>query len=223
MKKTLSNNILLSAALLASSSAFATQEGDWLVRARLINVNPDSSSGEVIAGGTPVAGSGVTVKDNQTLDIDITYMVSNHFGVELLLDISSRHDVYGAGTLPAVKLLEAQVLPPALIAQYHFTPESNVRPYVGVGLNYTAFFKTRSTPALDGTLGGPTSIDLDSSTGLVFQAGVDIDINKEWFANIDIKQIDIDTTATMNTGGTISTVDVQIDPVVLGIGIGKRF
>ncbi|MEO0700040.1 MAG: OmpW family outer membrane protein, partial [Pseudomonadota bacterium] len=45
----------------------------------------------------------------------------------------------------------------------------------------------------------------------------------KWFLNVDVKYIDIDTEATLNTGGLINTVDVDLDPFVAGFGIGRRF
>jgi len=192
--------------ILSGSTAFATQEGDILVRARLINVNPDASS----------ASLGLNVEDSYSLDIDFTYMVSNNFGVELLLDTSSKHRV----TLGGTDVVVARVLPPSLIAQYHFSPGSKIRPYVGAGINYTLFFDEETAGPLTG--GG---VELDDSVGYVVQAGVDYDISNEWFINIDIKYIDMETDATITNTilGPSATEAVEINPTVLGVGIGTRF
>ena len=185
-------------ALLSSSAAMAgTQEGDILVRARLININP---------GNTGVTG--LEVESKNALDIDFTYMMSSNFGVELLLDTSSTHRITSGGNDVAT----ARVLPPALIAQYHISPASNIRPYVGAGINYTLFLSEEAV-AVD-------SIELDDSIGLVVQAGVDIDIDSDWYFNADIKYIDMTTEASVNGGPGF---DVDINPVVLGFGIGTKF
>lgn len=206
-------------ALINVNPAIATTEGDWLVRARIINIDPHSSSGEV----TGIAGSGVDVDSKVTLDIDITKMIKANFGVELLLDLSSVHDINGTGAIAGLgKVAEARVLPPALIAQYHFMPNNNIRPYAGAGINYTMFFGEKTTSSLDGAMGS-TSIKLDDSFGLVAQVGADIDINNEWFANVDLKYIKLSTTATLNSSGTVRAVDVDLNPLVFGVGIGKRF
>jgi outer membrane protein len=193
-------------ALIFSSAALATQEGDILVRLRLVNVSPDASS----------SLAGLDVEDHYTLDIDFTYMVSNNFGVELLLDTSSSHRI----TLNGSDIAVARVLPPSLIAQYHFSPNSNLRPYVGAGVNYTLFFDEEAV----GLLSGGT-VELDESIGLVAQAGFDYDINSEWFINFDIKYIDMDADATINNTilGATATLNVDINPTLIGIGIGTRF
>ncbi len=193
-------------ALLSSSTIFATQEGDILVRARLVKVNPDASSSSL----------DLNVEDHYTLDIDFTYMVSDNFGIELLLDTSSSHRV----TLGGTDVVVARVLPPSLIAQYHFIPKGKIHPYVGAGINYTIFFDEETAGPLTG--GGA---ELDNSFGYVVQAGIDYDISDDWFVNVDIKYIDMETDATItNTAiGPSVTETVEINPTLLGIGIGTRF
>ena len=40
--------------------------------------------------------------------------------------------------------------------------------------------------------------------------------------NFDIKYIDIDTRATLTTGGLTNRVKVRLDPIIAGIGVGMR-
>ena len=49
-------------------------------------------------------------------------------------------------------------------------------------------------------------------------------LDNEWFINADIKYIQIDSTAKFNDTvfGNVE-VDVDIDPIVVGLGFGKRF
>ena len=81
---------------------------------------------------------------------------------------------------------------------------------------------------MPGILGTPGSkVKLDSSWGLAAQVGMDVAINDDWFINVDMKYIDIDTQAhyTNILGGTIerARINADIDPFVFGIGIGRRF
>lgn len=226
--KTLTAGALMFTALVSASPAIATQAGDILARVRLINVAPDVSSDTILLAGTTTpfaAGSGIEVDSKVTLDVDFTYFVTDNFGLELLLDLTSKHDIQGAGSIAAAgKIGEVTVLPPSLIAQYHFSPGSNVRPYAGLGINYTFFMSEKTTAALDGAVGAPTSLDIDDSFALVAQAGVDIDIDSEWYFNIDVKYLALDTTATINAGGAAAaTVDFDLNPLVLGVGVGMRF
>ncbi|NJO17390.1 MAG: OmpW family protein [Thioploca sp.] len=224
-------SILLASSLsIVSFSTLAIDTGDWLIRGRLINIDPDSSSSDVTSSKVDgvVPNTSVSVDNAYTLDIDITYMFTPNIGAELLLDLSSKHKAQSEGSqlqsLAPGDILEARVLPPALILQYHMLPQGPVRPYFGLGFNYTYFFDEEATGSLDKGLGGVSGVSLDSSFGWVAQLGVDYDMGNDWFLNADLKYMAIDTTATFDSGnlGHVS-VDVDINPWVMGIGIGKRF
>lgn len=229
MKKSVLSLCVLAGLGLTSAEVFAHKAGDWLVRGRIINVNPDSSSTEVKVGGVSQTGYNVGVNDAWTLDIDITNMISDNFGVELLLDPSTKHDIVGKNAISGLGTIgETTVLPPSLIAQYHFSPKSQFQPYVGLGLNYTMFFKSKSSSSLYNALNGVTDLEIDNKMGWVAQAGADYDMGNGWFVNADVKYIGLKTTATFDVGtkGTTigkASVDVDINPWVYGIGIGKRF
>ena len=213
-------SLVLGAALCFSTatSAFAEQ-GDWLVRLRGIVVAPTEQSTDVLPG---FVGGQVTVDNAIVPELDFTYFVTNNIGAELIL-ATSPHDISGAGVLAGLgEIADVMALPPTLTLQYHFMPDARLRPYVGVGVNYTIFYSEDASTSLVTALGA-TTVDLDDSVGVAFQAGVDFDLNDRWFLNADIKYIQIDTTATLNSGGTINSVDVDLDPIVAGIGVGFRF
>ncbi|MFZ5749245.1 MAG: OmpW/AlkL family protein [Pseudomonadota bacterium] len=220
----------LTLAILAASAAFALpaqaqtadtsrEAGDWLVRLRAIMVAPTEDSGAV----TPAfPGSEVGVDNAVMPEIDFTYMVTKHVGAELIL-ATTKHDITGRGTLGGVgKLADTWVLPPTLTLQYHFMPEGKIHPYVGAGVNYTIFYSSKASGALEDAIGN-TSVKLDDSFGYALQAGIDVDVTPNIFLNADIKYIDMSTTARLNTGGVKNTVDVDLNPIVAGVGIGFRF
>jgi outer membrane protein len=152
-------------------------------------------------------------------------MFHRHWGLELILGYSD-HTVTATKTNRAlVDVLNTKVLPPTLTLQYHFRPNADIRPYVGAGINYTYFFD-ESVPT-SCTLSRPgDKVKLDSSWGGALQAGLDIAINKDWFFNIDVKYLDIDTQAHYSnivSPGVKARANSDIDPIVWGIGIGRRF
>ena len=145
-------------------------------------------------------------------------------GFELIAATTKHHASGITGTTGTLgRLASTWVLPPTLTAQYHFAPESKVRPYVGAGVNYTIFYNEKASSSLVGAV-GPTSVRMDDSFGWAAQAGVDIDLSENVFLNLDVKYIDIDTTATLTTtaAGT-QTVDISLDPFVVGVGLGMKF
>jgi len=215
----------IAAALFSSMPVQAIEKGDILVRTRVININPDVNNDNKITlhnGGGPVSdpGTGLDVDDATTLDLDFTYMVTNNFGVELLLDLTSKHDITATGGFAGDRIGDVRVLPPSLIAQWHFLPSNNIRPYAGAGVNYTFFFDESTKSDWDKRLGGKTKLSVDDTWGLVAQVGVDIDINKDWFFNIDAKYIQMNTSGVVKVNG-VKTADVNFDvnPMVFGVGI----
>ena len=226
MKKIpLISSILLAAGLASPvSTVMAYEAGDWLIRGRVINVNPNDSSGTLSLNGADTGLKGVKVDSDTVPELDITYMINRNWGVELILGYSE-HTVTGEKSWAALgDVIDTKVLPPTLTLQYHFLPGSNIRPYIGAGVNYTYFFD-EEVPSSSLLSSPGDKVKLDSSWGWAAQAGVDIAINQDWFINMDVKYLDIDTTASFkNVLGTNSAkIDADIDPFVYGIGIGRRF
>jgi outer membrane protein len=214
-------SLLLSAALAASLATPAYAEaGDWLVRLRGIYVAPLDDSGGVLPA---VPTGSVTVDDAIVPELDFTYFFTRNIAAELIL-ATSPHDINGAGAISGLgQIADTMALPPTLTFQYHFAPDAKIRPYVGAGVNWTIFYSEDSKASLNTALGGATNVSLDDSFGWAVQGGVDIDLTDRVFLNLDVKYVDIDTTATLNTGGSINTVDVQIDPLIFGVGFGMKF
>lgn len=207
-------------AMALTSVPASAEQGDILLRVRGINVMPNEDSGSILPA---FPGEEVSVNNSFMPEVDITYMATNHIGFELIA-ATTKHSASGkTGTTGGIgRLASTWVLPPTLTAQYHFAPEGKVRPYVGAGINYTVFWNEDATNALEAAV-GPTSVRLSDSFGWAAQVGVDIPLNDNVFLNLDVKYIDIDTTARLNTtaAGT-QRVRINLDPLVVGIGLGIK-
>ena len=199
---------LLAAVVMLSLSHVAwAQAGDWLVRVGGHNVNPKSDNNDL-----------VEVEDASQLTFDITYFMTNNWAVEVLAAIPFSHDIRIDG---GPRVGETKHLPPTVSAQYHFIPDGNIRPYVGLGVNYTIFFEEDTTGPLAGT-----DLELDSSIGLAAQVGVDFDIPDNIFVNAVVRYIDIESDAKVRNipgVGILDVGNVEIDPFVFGLSLGMRF
>lgn len=207
IKHPIFKGILCAAALQCSASVAAEDEkSPWLVRVRIIDVVPDENSNTSIGGA-------VNVGDRIVPELDIVYFWSDHFATELILATNS-HNVGATGTaLGDLDVGKVSLLPPTLLAQYHFNPNGKLRPYIGAGINYTFFYNANA--------GDLTSVSYDDGFGYALQAGIDIGLDDNWALNADIKKIFLDTEATIN-GGAV-TADVELDPWILGFGLAYRF
>jgi len=215
----LKKSLALAAVIPTLWGAAAAEQGDWLVRLRGIVVAPTENTSAVLPG---FPGSEVGVENAFVPELDFTYFFTRNIAAELIL-ATSPHDIIGEGTLAGLgELADVMALPPTLTLQYHLNPGGKFRPYVGVGVNWTIFYSEDASSALVGAL-GPTSVNVDDSVGVSYQAGFDIALSDRWFLNADVKYIQIDTTATLNSGGSLNTVDIDLDPIVAGVGVGFRF
>ncbi len=196
---------------LKTTQLFAFEKGDWLIRGRAIYVKPNDDTTSTTGA---VIGSTVSVHSAVMPELDFTYMATKNIGIELIL-ATTEHTLNARGTLEGTKVGSVWLLPPTLIAQYHFFPEENYQPYLGVGINYTLTYNEK-TP-----LAG-SKLRINNSVGFAMQAGVDIMINDHWFANLDMKYVTVDVKAVLS-GAVSGSAKVDIDPLILGVGIGRRF
>jgi len=187
--------------------AQAANKGDWMLRFGAAQVSPNDSSGTLTGASTV----GVAVDSDTQAFLNIGYMYTDNIAIELLAATPFEHTISATGGLSG-NIATVKQLPPTLSVQYYFKPTSKFSPYVGVGLNYTTFFDEQATAVIN-------SISLDDSWGYALQIGADIEMTKKWFAHVDLRYIDIETTATTNLG----TVDVTIDPWVFSAGVGFTF
>ena len=221
MKK-LQFSVLASALALASAPAMAYEAGDVLVKFGPAMVAPDSDSTSKILGLT---GDVVEVEDGVGLGVSATYMMSDAIGVELLASTPFSHDINGLGdVLGGTRVGSTDHLPPTLLVNY-YAPFETIKPYVGVGYNYTLFFNEETTRELDALLGASsTSLSLSNSGGLAYEIGVDIPMQDNLVFTASAWNIDIDTTAKVKANGVlVEEIDVQIDPWVYMVGIGMKF
>ncbi len=212
--------VALPASAQTADTTTGIKAGDVLVRLRAIMVAPNEKSGGI---KPTFPGEHVGLNNAYMPEVDATYMITDHIGAELIAS-TTKHNASGtSGTTGSIgRLASAWVLPPTLTAQYHFNPHGHVRPYLGAGINYTIFWNEKASKGLEAAV-GPTKVGLSDSVGWAAQAGIDVDVTKRFFANLDVKYLDIDTTARLDTTaiGT-QRVRIHVDPVVVGIGFGIR-
>lgn len=199
---------------MAVGPAQAASQGDWIFRAGASNVSPDESSGRV--AGIP--GSRLKIDDAWALGLNLSYMLSDNWAVELLASTPFTHDIQGNRALAdagVVDVGEIDHLPPTLSLQYHFQNGTALRPYVGLGANYTIITDEKSR------IPGVT-LDVDNSFGAAAQVGVDYELGNGWLVNADVRYIDLDTDAELR-GAINDSVDVSIDPWVFTLAAGFIF
>ncbi len=223
--KSLFCSAFMATSALIGAAAYA-QDNPWMVRGRVLGVLPDESA-DLSVANTALAG-GVDIGDQYVPELDITYFFTKNIAAELILAVTP-HDVDavnvtvpGALTNATVDLGDVWLLPPTLTLQYHFDTGTQLKPYVGAGVNATFFFNEDEGSVADG-------IDYDPSFGGALQVGFDYDLDGQpggWLLNADVKKVwvnpDVTVDFTSALGATVDA-DVDINPLVVGIGFGYKY
>ena len=187
--------------------------GTFMIRARAIGVIPQNSDSSISAIGGRVETSNAAAPE-----VDFSYFLTDNIALELIA-ATTKHDLYAVNSALApngsAKVGSTWVLPPTLLLQYHFMPKERFSPYVGAGLNVSFFYNTKPVGGVINQLA------MSNNVGGAIQVGFDYNVAGNWFLNMDVKQIFLNTTASVN-GGAVRA-KTALNPTVVGAGIGYRF
>ena len=220
--------LAMAIAVAVSGEVVAYEVGDIIVRAGYAAVDPRDSSDDLKVDGSKLDGTGVGVDGASALGITASYMLTPHWGVELLASTPFQHDITtkGLGSLgvaDGTKLGSAKHLPPTVSAQYYFMDaNSEWQPYAGLGLNYTMFFDESLSNGAKSALGA-SNLHLKDSFGLAAEAGLDWRVNKSWLVNASVWRAQIRSDASVDTALGKVTTKVTIDPWVYMVAVGYKF
>lgn len=210
----LAAGVALAALVAAPASAQDWQvarQGDWIVTGRITDIASSADDAILTAAGDST-GLQVDVDHDIMPTLGFTYFLTDNISVEAILG-ATRHEIRAQGAATDVAVHETWVLPPIVTLQYRPAPAARVSPYVGAGLNYMVFFNGENRNGFD--------VSLDDGLGYALQAGADVAIAGPWTANFDVKKVWFNTDASINAGTLKS--DVNLDPWVVSIGIGRKF
>ena len=218
---------VLFASVLAASQSWAFEAGDIILRGGLTTVAPNDDSGSVAVAGVGDVGMGAEVNSNTQLGLNFVYVFDNHYALEVLAATPFSHDIKLVDTadnalgLGDGQLAKTKHLPPTVSVLYYFDLEGAVQPYVGLGLNYTAFFDEKFSS--DRKAQSFSNLKLDNSWGVALQVGVDYKLDDNWLINASARYIDIDTEAHFDVLNTTGKVSVDVDPWVYSLMLGYKF
>ena len=185
---------------LLAAPTLAQSQGDWTIGIGIGNVNPKSNNGTL-------AGGAATINDDTQLTLTAEYFFWDNIGIELLAASPFKHDVSINGAYAGT----IKHLPPTLSVNYHFPTNGMIKPFAGIGLNYTTFFDETSPLGV---------LSLKDSFGVAVQLGADFAVSDQGAVRVNVRWMDIDSDVSLN-GAPIGPA--EIDPIVLGIAYVHRF
>jgi outer membrane protein len=208
---------LILGGLAAAPSCFAQSPdsggltaGTILLRGRVIGIFPEDRNSTI----TPIGGQ-IKVDDTASPEVDLSYFVTDHIAVEgetgiLHTTLSAQNTALGD-----IDIGKVWSVPITLVAQYHLLPHARFNPYFGAGMDVSTYFGEQAAGGL------VQNFTVDTQVGAVLEAGADYQIAGRWYGNIDVKQLFLGAQAHIDNGEVDAKND--LDPLVVGLGIGCRF
>jgi outer membrane protein len=211
------------------TTAFADEPAND-VRIGLYSVFYHSSADDITGPYVP-AGVNLTAENLETLYVGIVHHFPDNFALELALGYPPLSKVKGSGPATVGStpydgqvISSARWISPTLLFEYNFLPETALlRPYLGVGVNYTTFYDRDSTAAGNAASGGPTRISLTSSVGPAVTGGVTYRISDHWAMHASYGWSQVRTRFTGDTDGYVRSTHISFGPQALIISGGYSF
>jgi outer membrane protein len=201
------------------------------------------------AGTFTSPGTGGQIHNTFSAELAFTYFVTDNIALDLATGVPPKLKLYAQGTAapfgpggPTLDFGSLQPLattrswPPILFVKYFFgAAQSSLRPYVGIGVNYTWYSHTQLNPAFAAALtqvagpGGQAKASLSPSWNPAFNAGLSYNISKSWYATASLTYLPLKTNATVSAvaanGQAVLTNKTHItaNPWITFVGVGYRF
>jgi outer membrane protein len=173
--------------------------------------------------GSVFGGASTQISSAVVPMLDVAYYFTKNWAVEAICCVTPHH-VTGAGPLLGASVIKSWLFPPSVMLQYHFTNFGAFQPYLGVGVNYTTFWGTRSgnqtfplavpNVALAGIVNtgwvNAYAATVTPSWGVVGQVGADYMFNDHWGVNLDVKYVMMEPNAHVWASATTTPVNAGV-------------
>lgn len=191
------------------------QAQDNILKAGVVRYDTHSRTNGVTGVGIP-PGADATTGDATTVLFTYERLITPQLGVELVLGVPPRIKATATGSVAFLgEVLSARNVAPTLLFTYHFgRPGDTVRPYAGLGINYTRFTSVR-TPY-------PWTVSLSDSVGPAAHVGVEVALSKPWafWASVSAVKVKSDLVAV---GNTVLQSTIDFRPINYATGVAYRF
>ena len=207
-------SLALAAALACTTLAASAQ--DNVAKVGVTYYQTHSRTNGISGIGVP-PGADAEVGNATTVIFMYERLVMPNLGVEFVIGIPPTIKAKATGSVAFLgdDVLSAKNVAPTLFLNYHlFAPTDALRPYLGVGINYTRFTSVKSTLAPD--------VKMGSSTGLALQAGLDYAINKNWGLFASVAKLNVKS-KVVAVGPIVLTTEVDFRPIVYSAGVSYQF
>ena len=203
----------LAMALVASGAQ--AQSTGFKVKLGVSAIKLDVKTPGLTGIGVP-PGADVGVGDATTPTLDVLYALTPNISAELAIGIPPKHDTSGKGSVAFLgKTGSVKQFAPTFFVNYHFLDASStIRPFAGLGVNYTKFFDATSTLGQD--------VQLSRSIGLAWQLGAEYAFDKRWSTSISVAGAKVKSNLVA-TATTVQRTTIDFRPIVYSVNLGYSF
>ena len=172
------------------------------------------------------SGAGLTLDDDSSAEIDLSYYFSKNLAIELAIPTgSTSHDttIRGSGNAEIDNIGESPLKfrTYTVMTQWHFMPDQTFDPYIGAGLNYTRFSSYLGRRGSNRLF---LKLSDRNTFGVAVGGGVDINLQDGWLINADVKYAFVNTKLETRTiYRWVDADNLDVNPWIIGIGVGRKF
>jgi outer membrane protein len=207
--------LLVAAAGAQAQSPLALLAGPKTVKLGLVYEDVRARTNGITGVGIPPFAD-AKVENSATVVGTVDVEVAPNWSLEVALGVPPKVKARATGSVAFLgEVFEARFLSPTFFVNYKFfDAKAALRPYVGIGLNYTRFSGIRNPFGWQ--------VRMTDSTGLAAHAGVEYTLGRDWglWSSISMVKVESDLVAT---GATVLQTTIDFRPVIFGVGLYKRF
>ncbi len=210
------STLALAAVVLASGPALAQQTRHTLDLGVVYNSYRDAQTDGFSGPGVPPQAF-LDVSNSTGALLSYEFLATPDIGLQLTAGLGGSITVDGAGSLAAAgALFKARPFSATGFVNYHFfEPANALRPFLGIGANFTSFSGISSYTG--------QSVDLSSSWSLAAQAGARYAFDAHWSMVFSLGLNWSQSDVTFGGAGGTQKATLDLRPVVVGLAVGYSF
>jgi outer membrane protein len=209
------SKLCLAVAVASAVVAPAVQAQVNVVKFGAVRYDPHTKTSGLSGIGIP-PGADAKIEGATTLLFVYERLLGPNWGVELALGLPPRMKARATGSAAFLgEVISVRNVAPTVLVNYHFGSGADpIRPYAGIGINYTRFSSIRTSYAWD--------VSLSDSVGPAVNLGVELTVAKPWtfFASASYIKVKTDLVAV---GASVLQTSIDVRPMVYAIGAAYRF
>jgi outer membrane protein len=205
-------------ATLALAAPTAAQSSRFSARVRVLGAVTDDHSDEITNTGTKVQAGNAAGGE-----IGVAYLVTPKLGLELSVAALPVKLSTTGGLYPGLDVGTVTLSSGMLALGYHFATTGRIKPYLAVGVAFAR--PTGYSVTSDMRSSGISNLTFSTSLRMHTQAGADIEIGKGWLLNVDFRYVPVTTSVDfhLTAGGVLDTIALDLNPIMVGVGVGRSF